>query len=107
MVNFSCSALLFPSEPSPVGCAKHREIPSLQNAGLHFSASIGKPSRRWTSSPGQQSLSVRLTLATKLLSNGTRIENVAALLGNSPKIVRKHYAAWVKERQEALDQAVL
>jgi site-specific recombinase XerD len=49
----------------------------------------------------------RHTFAVKLLSNGTSVENVAALLGNSPKIVWKHYAAWVKERQEALDQAVL
>ena len=31
--------------------AKHREIPGLRNAGLHFSAAIGKPSRRWTLSP--------------------------------------------------------
>jgi integrase len=49
----------------------------------------------------------RHTFATKLLSNGTSVENVAALLGNTPRIVWKHYAAWVKERQEALDQAVL
>jgi len=50
---------------------------------------------------------LRHTFAVKLLSHGTSVENVAALLGNSPKIVWKHYAAWVKERQEALDQAVL
>ena len=49
----------------------------------------------------------RHTFATKLLSHGTSVENVAALLGNSPRIVWRHYAAWVKERQEALDQAVL
>jgi integrase len=49
----------------------------------------------------------RHLFATKLLSSGTSVENVAALLGNTPKIVWKHYAAWVKERQEALDQAVL
>ena len=49
----------------------------------------------------------RHTFATKLLSSGTSLENVAALLGNSPRIVWKHYAAWCKERQEALDQAVL
>jgi site-specific recombinase XerD len=49
----------------------------------------------------------RHTFAIKLLSNGTSVENVAVLLGNTPKIVWKHYAAWVKERQEALDQAVL
>jgi integrase len=49
----------------------------------------------------------RHTFASKLLSSGTSVENVAALLGNTPKIVWKHYAAWVKERQEALDEAVL
>ena len=55
MVNFSCSASTFPSEPSPAGCAKRREIPSLRNAGLHSCATIEKPLRRWTSSPCQQS----------------------------------------------------
>jgi len=68
MVNFSCSDLLFPSEPSPGGCAKRREIPSLRNAGLHFSATIEKPLRRWTSSPCQQSLSV---CSTAFLSSAT------------------------------------
>ena len=48
----------------------------------------------------------RHTFAIKLLSNGTSVENVAALLGNTPKIVWKHYAAWVKERRSAR-QAVL
>lgn len=50
---------------------------------------------------------LRHTFAIKLLTSGTSVENVAALLGNTPRIVWKHYAAWVKERQEALDQAVL
>src|SRR3984893_1369826 len=68
MVDFSCSDLMFPSEPSPVGCAKRREIPSLRNAGLHFSATIEKPLRRWTSSPCQQSLSV---CSTAFLSSAT------------------------------------
>jgi site-specific recombinase XerD len=49
----------------------------------------------------------RHTFAIKLLTSGTSVENVAALLGNTPRIVWKHYAAWVKERQEALDHAVL
>jgi len=40
MVNFSCSASTFPSEPSPAGCAKRREIPSLRNAGLRSCATI-------------------------------------------------------------------
>jgi integrase len=49
----------------------------------------------------------RHTFASKLLSSGTSVENVAALLGNTPRVVWKHYAAFVKDRQDALDQAVL
>jgi site-specific recombinase XerD len=49
----------------------------------------------------------RHTFASKLLSSGATVEDVASLLGNTPKIVWKHYAAWVKDRQESLDRAVL
>jgi integrase len=48
----------------------------------------------------------RHTFASKLLSAGVSIVEVAALLGNSVKIVEKHYSAWVKARQERLDRAV-
>jgi len=34
------------------------------------------------------------------------MEHVATLLGNSVKIVQKHYAPWETKRQEALDDAV-
>src|SRR5713101_3470421 len=59
-----------PSEPSPAGCAKRREIPSLRNAGLHSCATIEKPLRRWTSSPCQQSPSV---CSTAFLSSATTV----------------------------------
>lgn len=36
----------------------------------------------------------RHTLATELLGNGASFEEVADILGNSPEIVRKHYAKW-------------
>ena len=50
----------------------------------------------------------RHTFAIKLLSNGTSVENVAALLGeHTHRSSGSTTAAWVKERQEALDQAVL
>ena len=49
----------------------------------------------------------RHVFATKLLSAGVSTDGVAALLGNSPKVVFKHYSAWVPERQEALDKAVI
>jgi integrase len=48
----------------------------------------------------------RHTFASKLLSAGVSIDKVAALLGNSVKIAEKHYSAWVKARQELLDDAV-
>lgn len=48
----------------------------------------------------------RHTLATDLLSKGVPVETVAAILGNSPAIVLKHYAPFVKSRQEALENAV-
>jgi site-specific recombinase XerD len=48
----------------------------------------------------------RHTLASELLSKGVPVETVAAILGNSEAIVRKHYAHWIKARQDALDEAV-
>jgi integrase len=48
----------------------------------------------------------RHTLATDLLSKGIPVETVAMILGNSPAIVLKHYAPWVKARQDALESAV-
>lgn len=48
----------------------------------------------------------RDTFAVDLLKNGVSLENVAALLGNSVRIAEKHYAPWVKARQEELEKAV-
>jgi integrase len=42
----------------------------------------------------------RHTFARILLQNGTPVSTVAELMGNTEAIVRKHYAAWVPERQE-------
>jgi integrase len=44
----------------------------------------------------------RHTLATELFSKGHSYEDVADVLGNSPAIVKKHYAKWSKGRQERL-----
>jgi len=49
----------------------------------------------------------RHTFASKLLSAGVAVDDVAALLGNSPAIVRKHYSKWIAERQQRLDDVVL
>jgi hypothetical protein len=40
------------------------------------------------------------------LTKGVSVENVAAILGNSPAIVVKHYSQWISSRQEALDAAL-
>ncbi len=48
----------------------------------------------------------RDTFAVGLLKSGVSLENVAALLGNSVRIAEKHYAPWVKARQESLEREV-
>jgi integrase/recombinase XerC len=45
----------------------------------------------------------RHTLATELLGRGASFEDVADVLGNSPEIVRKHYAKWSPARQARID----
>jgi len=44
----------------------------------------------------------RHTLATDLLATGATEQDVADILGNSPAIVRKHYAKWSAARQERI-----
>jgi integrase/recombinase XerC len=48
----------------------------------------------------------RHTFAVELLKQGTSTTHVADLLGNSEKIVKKHYSAWTVERQKNLDEVV-
>jgi integrase len=45
----------------------------------------------------------RHTLVTELLGNRASFEDVADILGNSPEIVRKHYAKWSPARQNRID----
>lgn len=45
----------------------------------------------------------RHTLATRLLGMGGTEQEVADVLGNSPDIVRKHYAKWSQARQKRID----
>lgn len=47
-----------------------------------------------------------LWVATDLVGIGATFEEVADVLGNSPEIVRKHYAKWSKQRQVRLDNLV-
>lgn len=48
----------------------------------------------------------RHSFATDLLTQGIPIEDIAALLGNSVRIVEKHYAHLVKSRRAAIEQRV-
>jgi integrase len=49
----------------------------------------------------------RHTLATRLLGRRATFEEIADILGNSPEIVRKHYAKWSKDRQERIDNLMV
>jgi len=44
---------------------------------------------------------------TQLLSKGVPVSEVAAILGNSARIVEKHYSQWISARQTALEAAVM
>ena len=49
---------------------------------------------------------MRHTLAKDLLLKGASVEDVAAILGNSPGVVVKHYSQWVASRQAKLDDMI-
>jgi len=49
----------------------------------------------------------RDSAAVKWLNCGVSLENVAALLGNSVKIVEKHYSPWVASRNAALEAEII
>ena len=48
----------------------------------------------------------RHSIATELLGIGATFEEVADVLGNSPAIVRKHYANWSQQRQNRIDDLI-
>jgi integrase len=48
----------------------------------------------------------RDTCAVELLLAGASVEDVAVILGNTRHVVSKHYAPWVKERQDRLEKFV-
>jgi hypothetical protein len=49
---------------------------------------------------------MRHTFVLEQINAGASLERIAELLGNSYKIVEKHYAAWVHSRQKVLDETV-
>jgi len=46
----------------------------------------------------------RHTLAASLLEQGVSTSEVAMILGNSARVVEKHYAGWNLQRQKKLEQ---
>jgi integrase len=48
----------------------------------------------------------RHNFATELLAKGVPISEVAAILGNSPRIVEKTYSQWISGRQDSINAAV-
>jgi integrase len=48
----------------------------------------------------------RHTIAAELISAGTPIAQLAAILGNTPSIVEKTYAQFIEQRQKTLAKAV-
>lgn len=55
---------------------------------------------------GGHSHRFRDTCAVELLLAGASVEDVATILGNTPHVVSRHYAPWVKERQVRLEKLV-
>jgi integrase len=53
--------------------------------------------------PGAYAHRFRHSLATDLLGSGASFEEVADILGNSPEMVRKHYAKWSPALQSRID----
>jgi len=49
----------------------------------------------------------RHTFAAELISAGTPIAQVAAILGNTPSVVEKTYSQFIEQRQEAINRAVM
>lgn len=49
----------------------------------------------------------RDTFAVNLLLKGVDVADVAALLGNTPSIIQKHYAPWIAARQSRLESIVM
>lgn len=46
----------------------------------------------------------RHTFIVDLLTKGIPVSEVAALAGNSPRIIERHYNQWIQSRQDRLDQ---
>ena len=93
--------------PLPVGAAPdcawyfHNGYRHIGNAVRRCSRAM-KSVFRVSGVAGGKTHRFRHTLATRMLEQGASYEDVAAVLGNSARIVEKHYAKWSKGRQERI-----
>jgi site-specific recombinase XerD len=78
------------------GVSSERTMKHIAGRGLH---SIFRRS----GVPAAHAHRFRHTLATELIGAGASFEVVADILGNSPDVVRKHYAKWSPARQVNID----
>ena len=104
--------------PLPDECLKALDDCRM-DGDFYFSTGRGK-AKTWTTEweerlkkvfvlaglPEGHSHRLRDTFSVRLLSHGVPIEAVAALLGNTVKVVERHYNPWVKVRQESLEASV-
>jgi integrase len=66
-----------------------------KRAGEDTELSFRAHARRW-----------RRSFAAELLSCGVPVSEVAAILGNSPRVVEQTYSQFIVQRKEAIDRAI-
>jgi integrase len=90
------------------------------NGGCYFWTGEGKPETaagnyrrtlrdlgRHCEAPDLHPHRLRDTFAVRLLQNGVTLDRVARALGDSSvRVVEKHYAPWIKSRQDELDKDI-
>jgi integrase/recombinase XerD len=87
-------------------CYFWNQVGTLQTCMTHWQARL-KKLFKIAGLSSAHSHQFRDTFAVSLLVKGVGIETVAMLLGHQNiKITQKHYAPWVKSRQDALEEAV-
>lgn len=93
------------SLPLPRGAAGEAEFyfwsgnGSIRSAQRDITRTVGQVFKQ-SGVPNAHAHKFRHTLATELLGAGASYEEVAAILGSSPAIIREHYAQWSVKRQE-------